>query len=737
MPSLLRASHLSANGEAGAALKLKVNADYTVPGRSLWTKIKSSVQASKETQFTEELSVVLKNGSNELPLNGISISANQNLKGFKFAITHKDETMLITPEGKVFKGDFSVTLPKEQLGKFTEIASKANLLDKNIAISLSGSKNKINTLFVLSGLSLSAASTSLIKPLSDIYANNNIPEGERDPWIGLKLGAISVALPYLPSLISPVISPFVRRYGMVNVLKSSLGIASGALVIPIAYGFNGSNSISYKNRENFSLAPLAVSAFLIGVSTALTRSTLSPLTDAIGGGGNTLKTMAFKNLSSFIMITPPALVTGGVMSYRAAFKDASENDFSKKIVDFSVSYPILLAATMGTGLLLHKTKISTKIGKADGPKIPFKDFRKGLKGDVIESFKTIKNPIVGKTVLASTLIVGSEAALVNSYSMGEVNRYSDIVVPKNEGENVLLGDARKLASVGIFVAAPFVFRLSSKKVINALGGGENPLAYKRLLVGSLGTAGLGSAVLYSQDNLPMFLTGMALTSVGFASTTNGFFKLSKIMLKDAKMSKSFITNFEVLYPGVHIGMAAVPALTNLGSDVILKNNMAENRAESNQKSLVVPILGIAAGTFAGSKMLSINRKNIVSGFRTLGSGSKMIGLSLKTTGANFGKSLNGGAQTMFKLVNDSHAVGIGGGAYYLNKALNNAPVLKDIDGANIDVLNKDNAESKDSLDVDLTSQQKSVLEPSTEETKESENTQSTVNLDYEIALQTM
>ncbi|MCL2888532.1 MAG: hypothetical protein FWF35_04480 [Elusimicrobia bacterium] len=621
VPSLLRAAEEYADnrkltGKAEKLLELKLTADYKPENYGIFSKVKDFFR-NKEAAFKETIPAVITSEKGETAFTGVKLRVNKELEGFKLVVNGADNGVtLVKPGGGAFEGKFNVLLPKMEIKKFTKIADSAGFLDRDIHLGLTGSKNKINSLFVISGLSLSAASTSLIKPL-----NTNYPEASYKSKF-----AITVIMPYAMSLLSPAIAPFVKRYGLVKVLQGSLIVAAGALVIPSVTGFYGFGGITPEHKP--SLFPLVAGALLVGASTAMTRATLTPLTDAIGGGGNTLKSVGFKNLSSFLMLLPPAAANGVAYAFGAKNEDmiyktpdGTEQHFRKKPTDFSFAYPVLLGASLGTLAMLRGAKISSLIGRGEEylkmPPGPLwketanvimrkRDPMPFLK-EIGSSFATIKNKDVLPVIGASTLIVGSEAALVNSYSMSEVNRYV-IGKYKKSGEGPWAEDGRGLYSVAIYTAAPFIFRMYSGKVLELMGGKENPLAYKRLLTASLGTAAVGTGILYTQHDMPSFLTGMALTSVGFASTTNGFFKLGQLNLKAAGAAKTFLTSYEVLYPGVHIGMAVVPALMTTASD-INKNKYPDSKQYLGlQESLWVPALGVAAGTIIGSKVIGLDSK---------------------------------------------------------------------------------------------------------------------------------
>jgi hypothetical protein len=730
-PSVVEAIYNAQRSEAGFKnMELKLIASDT-EGQGFLAGMKRGLR-NKNKMFTETLPVIFR--GEEIPSSVLKLKADASMKGYKVFI--QDNAFSLVKDGKTFGGELSWQLPKEKMPNFISLTKKSKALfkDNPVYLGLYGSKNKISTLFWLSALSLSAASTSLIKPLDSTW-----PEAPRSAKFG-----ITVAIPYAASFLSPIISPFIKRYGMERILSGSLLAATGALILPPLYtaitgqpSLTGFGNITPDNKP--SLMPLMISSALVGVSTAMTRATLPQLIDAIGGGGHMLKSMGYKNLSSFIMIIPPALVNGAYylsggknenISYvndssgkpvrltdanAKMYADQKPFTFRNKPTDFALSYPVLAAASLGAYFWLKKTRINPNIGKIESvilkdalaantpeavnilknsgalnkkaPVMILKDalaadnkdavkiLQDAVAADKTEAIDILKNAVTAKdkrivkifgkdvtfneetlnilknyaaandkevigilkdgvapgvvkeaaaafkvtvnknvwpVIGAGAFLVGSEAAIVNSYSMKEVNRYvSDVNrlyssgAETKEQEGPWTEDARGLTAVALYIAAPLIFRLNSDGIIKVLGGKTNPVAYKKLLTGSIITAAVGTGILARQDNTATFGAGMALASIGFASTTNGFMKLGKMNLESAKAAKTMITNFETLYPAVHVGMAAVPLLTTAVADNNAKAYSGDNKSKPMQNALWVPGVTLAVGGLFGAKAIGL------------------------------------------------------------------------------------------------------------------------------------
>ncbi|MGB2579344.1 hypothetical protein AAIR98_001263 [Elusimicrobium simillimum] len=581
----------------------------------------------KKHLTSQEMPVFFKNASGVEEASNIKVLADGRFKGGKLILNSDNSVSIFNAYGKQFNNNFGLYLPKAQLDNFMEIAGAANKVNKdlNLNLTLTGSKNKINPLFFTTAISLSAASSGLVGPLENTFKTD-------DSTITM----ITIGFPYAASAASPLFAPLVKRYGAANMLKASSLIALGALSIPTAYGYNGFGNIYAGNPDNPSVTPLLASASLVGVSAALTRSSINPLMDAIGGGGNFLKSMVFKNFSSFAMIAPPLIFNsfGKDRTNKDGTPLLDENNKPVRFTDFALSYPVLAAVTGSSLVWLQKSKLPNTIGRIEEIKGTTKtQTLKNMSADAWKSVKTVGHKEVVAPMIGGTLVVGAESALVNKYSNSTANIYVDEVMDVGS-------DVRPIIATSALITAPLIVRWNSKKIISALGGEANPAAYSRLLAGSLATAGTGTALLMTQDSPATFAGGMALTAAGFASTTQGIQKLGQLNLKNklamvtelnkagrfssefakggelsknlksaATIDKSFIEGYNVMYPGIHVGMAFIPLIP--ANIVKEQTSESDSKIEKNkvfQQNLWAPAAALGIGSmFVGKNMLNASK----------------------------------------------------------------------------------------------------------------------------------
>lgn len=562
----------------------------------------------KQSLFSGTGKVFVREGS-ALRESSISLSTQRPFDGIQL-IVNEDNTLSLlgrTKSGfmKELDANFSLALPKEELKNFTKYAAKGNF-NTPFKLSLTGARNKINTLYLVQFLSLSAASTSLVGPLRDSYPDIS----------NTAVALVSVVLPYASSILSPFWAPFVKRYGSANMLKASLGLAAVSLTAPIFSGFHGFGDVNKYNPNNPSILPLLISGTLIGLSSSITRASFDTLMDQMGGGGALLKSMTFKNLSSFAMLAPSLLATGVASLAQPRYYtdsagnyilDESGNKISHPYVDPFFYNPFLLGTTALVFARFQSARIPTHIGKTDEV-YRMSQFAKGLPGKSIfvKGFNKIYQPVAGilietwnatkvlgnkavlPVVLSSTAALGVESSLLYNYSQTEANRYMADYIPNNA--------VKATVATLLLAAAPALVRGFSPSITKFFGGENNPLTYNRILGASMLSAGAGAALLATEDNMPMFLTGMALAGIGFANTTKSFFKLGKYNLIKNKIPKSVVRGFEVAYPGVHIGMAVFPWLYSEAADMQVETQGSVDKQEALQDQIWIPAATLGAGS---------------------------------------------------------------------------------------------------------------------------------------------
>ena len=551
----------------------------------------------------------------------IKLSTPKNFDGMQMVVRENNTLSLLArnPAGVMtdFSTTYSLALPKGQLNNFVKYASQGNF-NNPFNLSLTGAKNKLNTLFAVQFLSLSAASTSLVGPLRQNYPDISNTD----------VALISIVLPYASSFLSPFWAPFVKRYGSANMVKASLGLAGASLTIPMLSGFNGFGDVNAMNPNKPSITPLLISGTLIGLSSSITRASFNPLMDKMGGGVGLLKGMAFKNLSSFAMLAPTLGASLWDMASPRYYTDEAGNyllnEKGDKILhshtDFSLYNPFLLAITAGVFYKFQTARMPTHIGKVEG--YTMSSFAKGLGGSgaFANGFNKVYRPVAGtlaetwnatkvlghKAVwpiaLASTAALGVESSLLYNYSQAESNKYT--------GHYIENAAVKPVVATLALTIPPFFTRLKSKPILKLFGGDGNPETYKRLIGASLISAGAGTALLATEDNMAMFIPGMALVGIGFSNTTNGLLKIGEYNLKAAKATQSMITGYKVAYPGVHIGMAIFPKLFTGAADAQLKADPNITKNEALQDNIWIPALTLGGSAFffaKGSNLLNFNR----------------------------------------------------------------------------------------------------------------------------------
>ena len=526
-----------------------------------------------------------------------------------------------------FDRPYSFAIPKGQLGVFTNYA-KAGTFNNPLGISITASRDKVNTLYLLQVLSLSAASTGLIGPL-----RQNYPE-----MTNTQETLITVALPYLPSFLSPFWAPFVKRFGSANMMMTSLGLSAASLAISTGSGFSGLNDANIYNPNKPSLTPLLLSASFIGLASSLTRASFNPLMKEMGGGGGLLTGMMYKNAGSFLMILPPVgfqlwdkwspryytddgTVNGTPLTYQGndvyadgklklangqAILDEKGGPLLHKHTDFSVSNPVLLALTGYILYKFHTAHFSKDIGAVKGYQMSqsvkpinwlgSSKFATGFNNyfyrptfGVLKESVSSASVMFRKEVLPLTFAgfgaLGVEASMFNKYSQSEANAYL-----RNEDSPVHVGSEtwRPVIATTALALPQFAVRYYSKPLIRALGG-ENPSTYRKIIGLSLGSAAAGTGLLAVENDPWTFALGMSLIGAGFANTTNGILMTGEYNLMRAGASKGVLTDWKVAYPAVHIGMSVVPLAHNYFADKeVEKDPENTSKVKALQDNIWIP-----------------------------------------------------------------------------------------------------------------------------------------------------
>lgn len=629
-------------------IKLKFMAEAP----SKWTKWSTGFKnffVNKDKMFSGTGAVYVKDAAGRSVQTPIKLITYRHFDGLKVLVNENGSLSVLgrTKAGMPYslKKPFSFDIPKYQMGTFMNYA-KGGTFNNPLGIKIAASKDKVNTLYLLQVLSLSAASTGLIGPL-----RQNYPE-----MSNTQESLITVALPYAPSFLSPFWAPFVKRFGSANMMKVSLGLSAASLGISTAFGFNGLNDANIYNPNKPSLAPLLVSASFIGLASSLTRAAFNPLMKEMGGGGGLLTGMMYKNAGSFLMILPPigfqlwdnlapryytedGTATGKLLTFTGenviadgelklakgslifdekksdiVYTPTGEIDYTKstfapmlhKHTDFSISNPVLLGLT---GLILYKfhgARFSKNIGATPGYMLSqsvkpitafgtskfmtgFNDYfyrpTLGVLKETVTSGKVMFRKDVLPLTAAGFGALGVEASMFNKYSQSEANFY---LRDENSPVYTPWETFRPLFATVALAAPQFAVRYYSKPLIKALGG-ENPATYRKIIGLSLGSATAGIGLLAVEDNPYTFLAGAALVGAGFANTTNGILMTGEYNLMRSGASKSVLTDWKVAYPAVHIGMSVVPIAHNFFADKeVAKDPENISKTKALQDNIWIP-----------------------------------------------------------------------------------------------------------------------------------------------------
>lgn len=547
---------------------------------------------------------------------GLRVFINEDLGG-AVSVFRGTEQLPVTTTGAFY-------LPKYQIRNFLNFAN-ARGAEAPWKINLKGAKNKVNALYFQSMVSLSVASTGLVGPLSRNYPEMDMKE----------LTFISLIFPYLLSAATPFVSPFVKKFGAINVLKTSMYLSLAALAMPIMSGFNGFGGIQADNPfSKPSPKLLYPSALLIGLATTLTRGSYSPLIQAIGGGSGTLKAVAFKSISSFMLILPPLIGAGLDQISTQYFKnvdgtlylDDNGKPIKKHWFDFSFSYPVMLAVAGAALYKVQKAHFNHNIGRSPNA---FKSVR-GFFSDVGSSYGLLFKKDLLPLTLSSALLAGAESSLLYTYSNSMANEYVRNKVHVEEWVPII-------ALLGLNAPA-FITRMNSKSLLRAMGG-DNMLGYRNMLTTSLITSGVGSYLLATQDDPVSFAAGLTLTSIGFSQITSSILRYGHSKLEmDFGKSNPIITSWDVSYPTVYIGMSAVPYLYGYMNDRNIQGLKTDNKADmvslkntSWQEVIGIPMAALALG--GGLSYLGMRPKTAL---RTVNGGGLIAPLGLVAESNNSG-----------------------------------------------------------------------------------------------------
>lgn len=460
-------------------------------------------------------------------------------------------------------------------------------------LSLRKKKSKMFSLIFNNALTFSAASTSL--NLSLAKAPFSITKEEGNPNYvtqGLNM-ALSVALPYALSFLSPMAAPFVKRFGASRMQTASLAIAGTGMTIAWFNGYKGFATKKYDENGNLvydengktitadkspAIWPLVIAAITSGVSSSLTRASLNIAIERYQVSKATMVTsMIAKNAGSLFMTIIPASADALLQRHKDNY-------------DFSISYPVLAVLSgFGAGLMIRN--IPSNVAREVDYSITARE--------ILKPFGMV-NPISKtKTIIPYYLSFMSFGA-TESYALFKTfNSFSrDGVEAKTAGTGWTGNDNKLLASFIATLPSALVRGLKHRKVDFSKGIANN------IALTTLGIVLLmaPSENLSKNQNLAL---GLASGSLIGAGTANMYQYLQKLMLKDVVSDMTLVRKYKGIsalkttaqsaYAGANIGLAIPIVYSKFFAERYKKDEVGGQYSidfKANQK-----VLPIALGVY--------------------------------------------------------------------------------------------------------------------------------------------
>ena len=509
---------------------LEINGEIARTGTKVRSNRLGNLLANSRPQtkvFSQKIPVYLEAANGESVVVPLEVMADTRLKlnGSRFVLGTDNQLRLFQGDKLVNDKLFYFSLPKRQLNPFVKVASNAPLAEP-LRLTVNTGRKKILPLYISTGLSLSSASVGLIAPLETTY-KDRITDTDKT--------LISLAFPYLPSMLAPSLAPLVMRFGALRVVQTALATVAGGLAFTWAMGFNGQLDKAHLPP----IWPLFISGAAIGVSSALSRSGLNILIDTMGGGGSLLQSMMFKNLGSVVLLAPSWIYTAIKLSAapKITGKTLSKEELAKPSTDFSAAFPVLTLGTLAVLGYLTSARISPYIGRSAavnaGQKTHF--WR-----EMARSWKTMGDWDVLPLSVAAFFFTGFEAA---AFSKASSQSFRPFYESREFVKNSVPGNRSNLIAMltGLSVAAlPFTARFFAPKLLKSFSNPLKPaVEYKTMLALSYAMNATGGLLLmkYGMSSDPSardMLLGIALMGLGTANVTQSLQKLANIKIGSGK-----------------------------------------------------------------------------------------------------------------------------------------------------------------------------------------------------------
>lgn len=462
-----------------------------------------ALTGDKEERFSSMLQVYRRAQDGSLMAVPMTVKADKffNMGGLgvdKLVLENKGGFSFLDKAGMAvnIKNPFYFGIPKGEAGHLVT-ALKTSKITKPISLVVDAKKTDLWRMYVATGLSLSSASTGLLASLEEFYpGDKSYGASETDKMM------ITLFWPFVPSFFAPVFTPFVKRWGALNITKLALATSSIGLAFPIANGFvwnTPQNKTSSERPEGLpSYKWLYISAASIGMSSALLRASLNTLIGKASGSTGLVKSMLAKNIGSAALLVPP-LVFGGLYS-------EDGNGLVSKPPTFASSFPVLGAGSVAAFLVMHNSSINRTIGREKGFKFAKGQVWSTLKREIADAYKLVLHPAMLPMMGGAFLLTGFESAAYNKATNqmlkpAAAEWASSSLFDISAGNLNQSHQKKNLTATftgGALLVAPFFARWKAGPILNLFGADEK-VRYTKMLQYSLASSAVGGGLLLAVD----------------------------------------------------------------------------------------------------------------------------------------------------------------------------------------------------------------------------------------------
>ncbi len=497
------------------------------------------------------------------------------------------------------KNPFFFGIPKGEAGNLVN-ALRTSKVTEPLSLVVDAKKTGLWRMYVATGLSLSSASTGLLASLEEYYPSNKPYGASETDKIWITLG-----LPFIPSLLAPVFTPFVKRWGALGITKAALGISSAGLAFPLMGGFlwnTPQNKDSNVRPEGLpSYYWLYISAGAIGLSSALLRASLNTLIGKASGSTGLVKSMLAKNIGSAALLVPP-LVFGGLYSENG-------DGFASKPPTFASSFPVLEAGSLAALGIMHFSSINRTIGREKGFKFAKGQVWKTLKDESLSAYKLVAHPAMFPMMAGAFMLTGFESAAYNKATnqmlKPAAQQWASADMFNISAGNLNQSHQKKNLTAtftgGALLVAPFIARWKAGPILNLFGTDEK-VRYTKMLQYSLLSSAAGGGLLLSVDenqtgdmdawNWSKLIAGGTLLGLGTANVFQSLqnlatarymgsdevvnaVKAAKDLKEQKRIKDVYKASSRTVFSAANVGMALPPVFVSTTMDY-MKSDKHEN-----------------------------------------------------------------------------------------------------------------------------------------------------------------